>query len=308
MANFRPHEYQRLCLEHLKRKKKAALFLDCGMGKTVITESHLWSLIYDYFKDDIGKVLVIAPKPVAEDTWTGEQDKWDHLKELRFSKVLGTQKQRIKALEKDADIYIINRENVAWLVAGFEDRWPFDMVIVDELSSFKSPNSERFRALKQVMDSGKVNYFIGLTGTPQPRGLEDLWAQIYLIDQGERLGKTFEEFRDRYFDKELKSEVIRSGNIYKTRTFYEYTPKEWAEEVVHEKIKDVAISLSAEEWLDVPEAIEIYREVKLTPSDYKKVKHFTHEKVLELEDIDIRAGIRRAGSAKAIADSRRCNL
>ena len=169
MANFKPHEYQRLCLEHLIHKKKAALFLDCGMGKTVITESHLWSLIYDYFKDDIGKVLVIAPKPVAEDTWTGEQEKWDHLKELRFSRVLGTQKQRIKALEKDADIYIINRENVAWLVAGFEDRWPFDMVIVDELSSFKSPDSERFRALKQVIDSGKVNYFIVLTGTTQPR-------------------------------------------------------------------------------------------------------------------------------------------
>lgn len=290
MASFKPHEYQRLCLEHLKRKKKAALFLDCGMGKTVITESYLWSLLYDYFKDDISKILVIAPKPVAEDTWTGEQEKWNHLKELRFSKVLGSQKQRIKALEKDADIYIINRENVAWLVAGFEDRWPFDMVIVDELSSFKSPDSERFRALRQVMDSGKVNYFVGLTGTPQPRGLEDLWAQIYLIDQGERLGKTFEEFRKRYFDKELKSEVIRVGNIYKTRTFYEYTPKEWAEEVVHEKIKDVAISLSAEEWLDVPEAIEIYREVKLTPSDLKKVKRFTREKVLELEDIDIRAG------------------
>lgn len=290
MQKFEPHEYQKLCLEHLKRRKKAALFLDCGMGKTVITESYVWSLLYDYFVEDVDKVLVIAPKPVAEDTWTGERDKWEHLKELRFSKVLGTQKQRIKALEADADIYIINRENIAWLVAGFEDRWPFDMVIVDELSSFKSSDSERFRALKRVIDSGKVNYFIGLTGTPQPRGLEDLWAQIYLIDRGDRLGGTFEEFRERYFDRELRSEIIRSGGIYKTRTFYDYTPKSWSEEEIHERIKDVAISLSAEEWLNVPEAIEIYREVSLTPSDLKKVKRFTREKVLELEDADVTAG------------------
>ena len=290
MQKFEPHEYQKLCLEHLKRRKKAALFLDCGMGKTVITESYIWSLLYDYFADDVDKVLVIAPKPVAEDTWTGERDKWGHLKELRFSKILGTQKQRIKALEADADVYIINRENVAWLVAGFEDRWPFDMVIVDELSSFKSSDSERFRALKRVVDSGKINYFIGLTGTPQPRGLEDLWAQIYLIDRGDRLGRTFEEFRERYFDRELRSEIIRSGGTYKTRTFYDYTPKPWSEEEIHERIKDVAISLSAEEWLNVPEAIEIYREVSLTPSDLKKVKRFTREKVLELEDTDVTAG------------------
>ena len=290
MQKFEPHEYQKLCLEHLKRRKKAALFLDCGMGKTVITESYIWSLLYDYFADDVDKVLVIAPKPVAEDTWTGERDKWGHLKELRFSKILGTQKQRIRALEADADVYIINRENVAWLVAGFEDRWPFDMVIVDELSSFKSSDSERFRALKRVVDSGKINYFIGLTGTPQPRGLEDLWAQIYLIDRGDRLGRTFEEFRERYFDRELRSEIIRSGGTYKTRTFYDYTPKSWSEEEIHERIKDVAISLSAEEWLNVPEAIEIYREVSLTPSDLKKVKRFTREKVLELEDTDVTAG------------------
>lgn len=290
MQQFEPHEYQKLCLEHLKRRKKAALFLDCGMGKTVITESYIWSLLYDYFADDVDKVLVIAPKPVAEDTWTGERDKWGHLKELRFSKILGTQKQRIKALEADADVYIINRENVAWLVAGFEDRWPFGMVIVDELSSFKSSDSERFRALKRVVDSGKINYFIGLTGTPQPRGLEDLWAQIYLIDRGDRLGRTFEEFRERYFDRELRSEIIRSGGTYKTRTFYDYTPKSWSEEEIHERIKDVAISLSAEEWLNVPEAIEIYREVSLTPSDLKKVKRFTREKVLELEDTDVTAG------------------
>lgn len=290
MQKFEPHEYQKLCLEHLKRRKKAALFLDCGMGKTVITESYVWSLLYDYFADDVDRVLVIAPKPVAEDTWTGERDKWEHLKELRFSKVLGTQKQRIKALEADADVYIINRENVAWLVAGFEDRWPFDMVVVDELSSFKSSDSERFRALKRVVDSGKINYFIGLTGTPQPRGLEDLWAQIYLIDRGDRLGRTFEEFRERYFDRELRSEVIRSGGTYKTRTFYDYTPKSWSEEEIHERIKDVVISLSAEEWLNVPEAIEIYREVSLTPSDLKKVKRFTRERVLELEEADVTAG------------------
>ena len=137
--HFIPHTYQQICLDHLDKTKKAALFLDCGMGKTVVTETYLWTLFYDYFKDDVSKVLVIAPRKVAEDTWTGEQDKWDHLSELRFSKILGTPKQRMKALEKDADIYIINRENVAWLAAGFEDNWPFDKVVIDELSSFKSP-------------------------------------------------------------------------------------------------------------------------------------------------------------------------
>lgn len=287
---FKPHAYQQLCLDHLEKTKKAALFLDCGMGKTVIAETYLWSLIYDCFKDDVKRVLVIAPKKVAEDTWTNEQAKWSHMKELRFSSILGTPKKRLKALEKDADIYLINRELVTWLVAGYEDNWPFDMVIVDELSSFKSPNSDRFRALKSVVDSGKINYFVGLTGTPQPRGLEDLWAQVYLIDRGKRLGKTFKTFRAKYFDKELKSEIIKVNGIYKTKYFNEYTPKEWAEAEVHEKIKDIVISLSAEDWLDVPEAINIYREVKLCKSDLKRVRSFTREKVLELEDVDITAG------------------
>lgn len=288
--HFIPHAYQQICLDHLDRTKKAALFLDCGMGKTVVTETYLWSLFYDYFKDDVSKVLVIAPKKVAEDTWTGEQDKWDHLSELRFSKILGTPKQRIKALEKEADIYIINRENVAWLVAGFEDSWPFDMVVIDELSSFKSPDSDRFRAMKQVVDSGKVKYFLGLTGTPQPRGVEDLWAQMYLVDQGERLGKTFTGFRAKYFNKELRQEVVRVGNVYKTRYFNDYTPKEGAEKKIHEAISDIVISLSAKDWLDVPEAMYIYRKVKLCKKDLKKVKEFQKEKVLELEDINITAG------------------
>lgn len=290
MTRFVPHTYQQLCLDHLHKIKKALLFLDCGMGKTVVSETYLWDILYDEFLDDVSKVLVIAPKKVAEDTWTGEQDKWDHLKELRFSKILGTPKQRLKALEKDADIYIINRELVSWLVAGYGDNWPFDMVIIDELSSFKSSDSDRFRAMKSVIDSGKVKHFIGLTGTPQPRGLEDLWAQVYLADGGERLGKTFKAFRAKYFDKELRQEVIRSGNVYKTRYFNEYTPKIGAEEEVHKAISDIAISLSADDWLDVPEAIYIYREVKLCTSDLKKVKYFTREKVLKLEEQNITAG------------------
>lgn len=290
LKRFTPHKYQELSLKHLDHKHHALLFLDCGMGKTVITLTYLWSLLYDYFKTDANKILIVAPKKVAEDTWTAEQEKWDHLKELRISKVLGTPKQRLKALEQPADIYIINRELVSWLVAGFEDRWPFDVVIIDELSSFKSPDSDRFRALKQVVDSGKVNYFVGLTGTPQPRGIEDLWAEVYLADQGERLGKTFKDFREHYFDKELKQEIIRSGAVYKTRTFYDYTPKPGAEEIIQDKIKDIAISLAAEDWLNVPEAMYIYHEVQLCKNDQKNVKIFTREKVLELEEATITAG------------------
>lgn len=291
MTQFIPHTYQKICLDHLRKTKKAALFLDCGMGKTVIAETYLFERIYEYFDEDINRILVIAPKKVAEDTWTQEVDKWDHLKPLRFSKVLGTKKQRLKGLEADADIYLINRENVAWLVDGYGDRWPFDAIIVDELSSFKGSDSDRFRALKQVVDSGKVKCFIGLTGTPQPRGLEDLWSQMYLIDGGQRLGATLEEFHERYFSKELKDNVVRTkaGDL-KRNVYWEYTPLPGSDVAIQDKIRDIVISLTAEDWLSVPEAISVYRHVNLSKSDLQKVKYFTRERVLALEDATITAG------------------
>lgn len=283
--HFKPHEYQKLCLKHLHRVKKGALFLDCGMGKTVITETYLWSFLYDYFKEDMKKILVIAPKKVAEDTWTQEQDKWDHLGLLRFSKVLGRPKQRLKALEKDADIYIINRELVTWLVAGYGNNWPFDTVIVDELSSFKSSKSDRFRALKKIVDSDKIKYFVGLTGTPQPNGLLDLWSQIYLIDKGERLGKTIGEYQKKYFNDTIRTQQVRKkGGGYRQVAYHTYEPKAWAEHAIHEKIKDIVISLSADDWLDVPEAINTYRYVTLSKAEKKLVDELTKERAIQLEE------------------------
>lgn len=282
---FKPHPYQSVCLKHLHKVKKAALFLDCGMGKTVITETYLWSMKYDYFKDDIKRILIIAPKKVAEDTWTNEQEKWDHLGLLKFSKILGTPKQRLKALEIDADVYLINRELVTWLVAGFGDNWPFDTVIVDELSSFKSSKSDRFRALKKVVDSGKIKYFVGLTGTPQPNGLLDLWSQIYLIDQGERLGKTIGEYQKRYFEDIVRTQQVhKKGGGHKQVTYHTYEPKDFAEEEIHNKIKDIVISLSAEDWLDVPEAIYTNRYVHLNKAEKKLVNDLTRERAIELEE------------------------
>ena len=182
---FRAHGYQKRMIEFLINTTHAGLFLSMGLGKTVITLTAIWELMYDRF--EIQKVLVIAPKRVAEDTWSREHAKWDHLKDLRISKVLGSPAQRRKALEADADIYVIGRDNVVWLVEYYlalKKGWPFDMVVIDELSSFKNPQAKRFRALRKAMPyTARV---VGLTGTPSPNGLMDLWAEIYLLDRGHR--------------------------------------------------------------------------------------------------------------------------
>lgn len=291
---FEPHEYQRICLEHLRKTPKAALFLDCGMGKTVITETYIKELIYERF--EVARVLVIAPKKVAEDTWTDEQTKWDHLADLKFSKVLGSPEKRIKALNTDADIYLINRELVTWLVDGFgPKKWLFDMIVVDELSSFKSSDSARFRSLRKIIRSGKVKYFVGLTGTPQPRGLEDLWPQMFLVDQGERLGSTLKAYREKWFVGEMR-QIYRGGGKQPIQKA-EYFPKPGAEQEIHEAIKDVAISLSADDWLSVPEAIEVFHPIRLDPAELRAVKHFARTKVFPAADGDVII----AGSAAQIA-------
>jgi SNF2 family DNA or RNA helicase len=189
-----PHDYQKRATEMIKSLPACGLFLDMGLGKTVITLTAIRDLWEDFA---ITKVLVIAPKRVAEDTWSREHRKWDHLKDLRVSLILGSRKQREAALEADADIYVIGRDNVVWLTEAYGRGWPFDMVVIDELSSFKNPQAKRFRALRKVMP--KVDRVVGLTGTPSPNGLLDLWAQIYLLDRGERLGRTLGAYRDMYF-------------------------------------------------------------------------------------------------------------
>ena len=189
------HEYQKAAVSHIIDHPAAGLFLDMGLGKTVSTLTAINRLMNVYM--EVTKVLVIAPKRVAEDTWTTECGKWDHLRGLRISRVLGTEKKRKAALKEDADIYVINRENVVWLVAQLKGWWPFDMIVIDELSSFKSNTAARFKALRKVRPmSARV---VGLTGTPAPNGLIDLWPQMYLLDMGERLEKTITAYRSKYF-------------------------------------------------------------------------------------------------------------
>ena len=187
----------------------------------------------------VSRVLVIAPKKVAEATWQAEAAKWDHLRGLRFSTVLGSARERLRALEEPADVYVINRENVAWLVEALGREWNFDMVVVDESSSFKNPASKRFRALRRVLS--RVKRVVILTGTPAPNGIGDLWAQIYLLDRGERLGKFVTHFRSRYFDY----------NPWR----HEQIPKPGAFEAVRERISDICVSMSASDRLQLPERI-----------------------------------------------------
>ena len=216
-----------------------------------------------------GPVLVIAPKRVAENTWSKETAKWDHLKHLRISKIMGTQAERNKALQTPADIYVINRENVVWLVDMVGSRWPFPIVVIDELSSFKSIQAKRWRALRRVR--GRIKRIIGLTGTPRPNGLEDLFPEIYLLDQGERLGKTIGAFRARYLVPEKMN-----GHIV-----YSYRPREGAEDEVYSKLSDICMSIKKEDVLSLPG--QIYEDVEITPppSLLKQYKQFERDRVME---------------------------
>lgn len=239
------------------------------MGKTLITLTSVNELLYNRF--EINKVLVIAPKKVAEATWQNEIAKWPHLKHLRYSTVLGTERQRIKALNTPADIYIINRENVVWLVDLYKNNWPFDTVVCDEFSSFKSHQSKRFKALKSVKPH--INRLIGLTGTPSPNGLLDLWSQVYLLDSGERLGKTFYSYRANYF----KSDYMG----------YSYEPVKDTEKIVTDKISDICISMKADDYLDLPDAIDSVIPVCLTPKAKKQYEDMEKKMVLEIADAEL---------------------
>lgn len=224
--------------------------------------------MYDRF--EVNKVLVVAPLRVAEDTWTEESAKWDHLQGLRVVRVLGSQAQRICALETDADIYCINRENIPWLVKYYGTDWPFDGVVLDELSSFKSPSSKRFKAMRKVRPL--IKHIVGLTGTPSPNGLIDLWAQIYLLDQGKRLGRTLTEYRNRYFNPGR-----RNGYVV-----YDWVPKDGAEDEIYRRISDICISMKACDYLKLPERVDVVRTVKLDDEAQTAYTEMEKEAVLEL--------------------------
>ena len=194
------HPYQKFCVDFLEEKLQCALFLDCGLGKTVITLTAISHLLYDSY--EVSRVLIIAPLRVARDTWIGELSKWEHLKGLRMERILGTPRERVAALSRKAELYVINRENVEWLVKHYAGRrLPFDMLVIDELSSFKNSRAKRFLALKKVL--GQFSRVVGLTGTPAPNGLEDLWPQVFLLDRGQRLGRTMRSYLDLYFMRAL---------------------------------------------------------------------------------------------------------
>lgn len=228
-----------------------------------------------FHRFQVRRVLVIAPKKVAEGTWQKECAKWDHLQHFRISTVLGTEKQRVKALSTAADLYIINRENVTWLVDLYRDQWPFDMVVVDEFSSFKSHSAKRFKSLAAVRPH--INRFVGLTGTPSPNGLMDLWSELYLLDGGERLEKRFGGFRERYF---------RPGR-HNGYVVYEYLPRKGAEEAILSRISDICISMKAEDYLSLPDCIDDEVPVVLDKTARKAYNTLERQMVLELEDDDL---------------------
>lgn len=272
---YNPHSYQQRATDLVVSKKSVGLFLDMGLGKTVITLTAVNELIYDRF--EVSRVLVIAPKRVAEDTWTREHKKWDHLRELRISKVLGTAAQRLRALEQDADVYVIGRDNVVWLVDHYSKKkhWPFDMIVIDELSSFKNPQAKRFRALRKIL--GVTQRVVGLTGTPSPNGLMDLWAQVYLLDRGERLGRTIGAYREKYFRA-----GARNGYVV-----YKWEPLKGAKEQIEEKISDICVSMSAADYLTLPERIDNVIPVKLTDAEMELYKRMEQDQLLQIEDSDV---------------------
>jgi len=273
--NFVAHDYQKYCIDRIISDSSLGLFLDMGLGKTVITLTAVNELIYNRF--EVGKVLVIAPKKVAETTWTNEARKWEHLHNLRVSRVIGTLTQRVRALNTPADVYVINRENVPWLVEYYRNSWWFDMVVIDELSSFKSSKAQRFKSLCYVRPH--IRRIVGLTGTPASNGLIDLWAQIYLLDEGERLGKKITHFRAKYCD------CNTHGGHFST-----YAMKEGAGESIKAAISDICISMKAEDYLQLPECTVVDAPVYMDKRTEKRYEEFERDMLLQVDENTLDAG------------------
>lgn len=281
---YSPHDYQSYAIDYIETHPIAAVFLDMGLGKTSITLTAIKNLLFDSF--EVHKVLVIAPLRVARNTWTAEADKWDHLRSLICSVVVGTEKERIAALSIPADVYIINRENVKWLIEDSKTPFDYDMVVVDELSSFKSHTSKRFKSLVKVRP--KLQRIVGLTGTPAPNGLMDLWAQFRLLDMGARLGRFLTQYRTAYFKPGQ-----RNGQI-----IYSYIPLNGAEEAIYNRISDITISMRATEHLKMPELISSEYTVSLDEDEKEHYQNLKNELVLSLDDGEITASSAAALSGK----------
>ena len=268
------HDYQRFCVEFIEAHPQCGVFLDMGLGKTAIALTAVSHLLYDSF--EVSRVLIIAPLRVARDTWIAELGKWEQLHGLRLERVLGTPRERIAALSRKADLYVINRENVEWLVKHYAGRkLPFDMLVIDELSSFKNSRAKRFLALKKVLP--QFTRVVGLTGTPAPNGLEDLWPQIYLLDRGARLGRTMRSYLDLYFD---------TPNSW---TPYRREPRPGAEEAIYRRIGDICVSMRAADHLKMPERVDNVVEIRLSAREEKLYRQMERDMLLPYADGDVLA-------------------
>ncbi len=273
LAKEQLHEYQRYCIEFIKKNPAVLLILEMGLGKTIISLTAIEELMFESF--EVNKVLIIAPLRVARDVWPEEIRGWSHVKDLRCSVILGKKEARTEALNADADIYIINRENLQWLVEELEKShtpWPFDMAVIDELSSFKNCRSKRYRALNKVRPF--ISRIVGLTGTPSSNGLMDLWSEVRLIDGGKRLGKYIGRFREQYFK-------VGDMNPY-TGEVYNYIPLPGAEKEIYKKIGDITVSMKSLDYLEMPECINIRHEVEMNGKERKLYNSLKNNMILQL--------------------------
>jgi len=281
---YNPHSYQRFATAYIQDNPISAIFLDMGLGKTVLTLTALSELLFDRF--EAHRVLVVAPLRVARDTWPRELEKWEHLSHLQYSVAVGTEAERRAALVRPADIYIINRENLPWLIEQSGLPFEYDTLVIDELSSFKSQQSKRFRALMKVRP--KVKRIVGLTGTPASNGLMDLWAEFRLLDMGKRLGRFIGQYRRDYFVPDK-----RNGQV-----IFSYKALPDAEKRIYEKISDISISMKSVEHLQMPELVSVAYDVHLSVEERKRYEEMKRDLVLQLPDGEITAANAAALSNK----------
>ena len=268
------HSYQKFCVDFIEEHPNCGVFLDMGLGKTIISLTAISHLLYDSF--EVSRVLIIAPLRVARDTWIAELSKWEHLRGLKMERVIGTPKERVAALSRRAEMYIINRENVEWLVKHFAGRrMPFDMLVIDELSSFKNSRAKRFLALKKILP--QFSRVVGLTGTPAPNGLEDLWPQVFLLDRGVRLGRTMKSYLDMFFD---------TPNSWLP---YKHELKTGAEEEIYKRLGDICVSMRAADHLEMPERVDNIVEVTLSAREEKLYRQMERDMLLPYVDGDVLA-------------------
>lgn len=286
---YKPHNYQVFAEEHTMKNPYCGLLIDMGLGKTVVTISAICRLMFDEF--EVNKPLVIAPKKVAEHTWPTEIKKWEHTKHLKVSAIAGTERERIEALRAKADIYTIGRDNIAWLVSYCQSKFPFDTLVIDELSSFKSAKSARFKALRMIRPL--IKRVIGLTGTPAPNGLLDLWPQMYLLDQGERLGDTLTGFRAKYFNRDTYSGFAKYE--VKKEEPGSLLGEDFYEKLIYDKIGDICISMKAEDYLDLPKRIDRIKQVYLPSAVMDQYYEFEKSLILSIEDVDDISALNAAG-------------